>query len=271
MVFSPQRESFLAATTGKTGVLLRDSGYLARFLYYVPESSIGQRKAPFDAPAGSAVDEYRARMWALLALGTTATEDVQLLELSNAASALYDAFFNELEPRLALGSDLMVVSPWIERLRQNTLRIACLLHLGEHLGSSIVTRVDERQMGDAITIARELLPYGVRAFGGELRGHRVSSQQTDQQPTDAADAITPRVLEVVLLDDFRPRSFTVREIHRRVQRGLSADQVRRALDHLVERTVLARFREGRQVMYCLAILFKNGRYEPWNPGGDSDS
>jgi hypothetical protein len=250
MIFAPQRDSFQVATAGRTGKLLRETGYLARCLYYFPESNIGRRRAPFEQLSPSAVEEYRACVWSLLGAGTERTETVRLLKLSGSASLLYDGFFNDLEPRLAPGGDLKTVSSWIERLRQSTLRIGGLLHLALHLGEANSTAVAKVTMENAIAIAQALLPHGLRALGAALPPLAAVIEAPKPPATTPSDSHT-RVLAAARRR-FPAAPFGARDIHRSLQTSHSAAAVTEALDRLVEQGVLVREQIGQHPRYRFA-------------------
>ncbi len=247
MVFSPQPDAFRVATANK---LLRETGYLSRFLVCFPETRRGTRRAPFERIPESVLDRYRRNMWAMLALrgedDTTPT-----LTLTGSATAASHAFFNEIEPQLASGGELAEVSDWVEKLRLNALRIAGVLHVAQHaapLGNSTFDQaVSGETMQAAIEICRWLIPHGQRAFG--------SLVPASPGVPPGREGTSGAVLEVILNRDYlRLGEFSARDVHRASQAQFEqAEDVATGLATLVETGVLAQRREGRRTLYRLNV------------------
>ncbi len=244
LVVAPQPVAFQEITRGRFGDLIRNSGFLNRCLFCVPESHSGRRLAPFRPVSVDAQQEYRRHMWGMMILGTSARELPARLTLSPAASAMYIDYFNAFEPRLR--GDLQGVAAWATRIRQNVSRIAGLLHLANRVaeGPGILRDpIDERAMASAIEIGEWLVPYGLQALSTS-RGPKAS------RATASVDTILDMVSAFVGRGEFQRGSFTARDIHRCDQRRLkSADDVRVALDTLVARRALTSSGSGTRICY----------------------
>jgi hypothetical protein len=76
-----------------------------------------------------------------------------------------EAFRVEVEMRLRPGGDLSaMMAGWSEKLSGAVLRLAGLLHLGDHFGAGIGMPVSEQVIQRAITIGRYLISHAQAAF-----------------------------------------------------------------------------------------------------------
>lgn len=140
----------------------RGSGFLARFLFSTPRSNVGMRKASAD-PVPAGVDRaYRERMLGLGRLGLA--EPGQVLNLTPAARAIWDSFFDYVEPRLAEGAPLAEVADWGGKLCGAVARIAGLLHLALAEGAARREPVSAPTMEAAVKVGRYLIPHALVAF-----------------------------------------------------------------------------------------------------------
>lgn len=143
----------------------RGRGLLARYLYAIPESRVGERS--FDSvPVDPEIyRKYEELIYNIL-------EDVCLEEeitLSRDAHNSLRAFADELEPRL--NKDLKDISDWAGKLTGNILRISGLLCRASVLINHDFLEVPEKltvsgeTMENAITIGRYYLDSAVQVFG----------------------------------------------------------------------------------------------------------
>jgi len=109
-----------------------DRGLLARFLFTIPESNIGQREtepAPADPTAHLA---WNANLVSLILSMRDLVEPITLT-LSTQADALRQAVSADYEVMMAEGGSLAGLRDWASKAVGTMCRIAGLLHLAEHL------------------------------------------------------------------------------------------------------------------------------------------
>jgi replicative DNA helicase len=133
-------------------------GLLARFLYSLPESLVGRRQAGAPPVLPAVADRYALELQALAAsLAVPAGDDgPALLALDQAAGELLLGFERDLEPRLAADTgDLAHLAGWAAKLAGATCRLACLLHLADHLRDGWARPIN----GDTFAGAARLADY----------------------------------------------------------------------------------------------------------------
>jgi hypothetical protein len=117
-------------TIGRNGAF-RGRGLLARFLYALPVSKVGHRRAG----AASVPDEIASKyttLIATLARDFHAWTDPAILRLDPHTAAGVIALEEAVEPQLADNGDLASLADWGAKLVGAIVRIAGLLHLAEH-------------------------------------------------------------------------------------------------------------------------------------------
>ena len=163
-------------------------GLLARFLYAVPKSKVGQRDTNPASIDVIVIRNYAARLTALLDLGhrTPHEKPIELKLAPETGSALND-FLEKLEPRLGPDGDLARLAGWANKLAGQAVRLAALLHCAEHADATAQlasTAISAQTMKGAIKLARDyFLPHAQAAFG--------------QMTTDPAVAAARRILGVL--------------------------------------------------------------------------
>jgi replicative DNA helicase len=187
----------------------RGVGYLARFLYCYPEPHRGRTHAPFMPVPDTVAFSYTANVWAMLALpcdrrGRDGVEEPFEIPMSPEAQRLWDDWYNELEPLRAPNAPLDSVADWIEKLRQNTVRIAGVLHLSRYAGprgqDAYDIPVSDETMASAIEIGRYLIPFGQRAMGttSATPARPGSSATEPSTPSVAGQAVQDVVVAALL-------------------------------------------------------------------------
>ena len=148
----------------------RGRGFLARFLYALPESLVGDREINACPMPDHVRRRYAAIVRELLALeparnGVGEIVPHVLTVSPDAEEALY-AFCRWLEPQLRESGELALVVDWAAKLAGAVARIAGLLHLAEHAderrpwGIPVSVETMER----ALTIGRYFIPHARAAF-----------------------------------------------------------------------------------------------------------
>ena len=163
----------------------RGRGLTARFLYCLPVSRVGSRKAD-SAPIPEAVSEaYERKICNLLEDEYEATPRVILLS-EEARDLLFD-FSRELEPKLA--GEYADIADWAGKLIGNTMRLAALLcRAGVALSHEFLDEeqqlvVDGATMAGAIRLGRYFLVNALAAY--------------DALPEKAMAAYANRVLDMI--------------------------------------------------------------------------
>jgi len=203
-------------------------GLLARFLYSLPPSLVGHRKAGAPPVLPAVADRYALELQALAAsLTSSGSDDPTVLTLDPQAGELLLGFERDLEPRLAAGSgDLAHLAGWAAKLAGASCRLAALLHLASHLRDGWAQPISADTFTAAIRLADYLIEHAWAVF--DLMG---------------AD---PRVEDARWLLDWITRAnrtqFSRRDAHRAAPRGrfLKATDLEPALRLLEEHGYLRR-------------------------------
>lgn len=137
-----------------------ERGLMARFLYSVPGTKVGKRRyntVPID-------EKVRKDFHKLIddLLNLREWDHPKYIYVSDEASALGEAFYNEIETELF--SKYEDMSEWIGKLYGQTMRIAGVIHVVEHLGESHNIKVDADTMRRAIEIGRYYLSHAKYVF-----------------------------------------------------------------------------------------------------------
>lgn len=135
-------------------------GMLARFLYSIPQSTIGHRVYNTQAVDTFTERDYENLLYSLLSIPEP--ENVQAIRLSDEAAALSEEFFNDLEPRLV--DELEEMDDWAGKYHGQVIRIAGILHCCIHGEDAAAELVSGGTMQSAITIGRYFLEHAKAAF-----------------------------------------------------------------------------------------------------------
>lgn len=158
---SPQ-PSVLRAIASLPG--FRGRGLLARFLYALPRSLVGERSGDAPPVTDVARSEYRDGIRALLGQSFESGEEVLLL--SPEALGVWQEMSRGVEPRLREGADLHSIRDWAGKLPGAAARIAGLLHLAENAhGQPAKVPISPETMHQALKIAKVLMAHALVVFG----------------------------------------------------------------------------------------------------------
>jgi len=139
-------------------------GLLARFLYSLPKSTVGEREIITDPIPEEAAATYAARVIDLT-LSLAEWTDPAMIQLSPEADAALIAYQKRVEPQLkARGGKLGHISNWAGKLAGATARMAALLHLAEHLGEGYAHPVPEATMNAAIELGEYYTSHALAVF-----------------------------------------------------------------------------------------------------------
>jgi putative DNA primase/helicase len=215
---------------GETGKnkRFRDSGLMARFLFAVPPSNVGER----DIRQHMAIPDrvrtaYQENLRKLLD-DRQADQQPGILTFEPEALEVWTVFAETIERRQGDGRELEHITEWTSKLPGAVARIAGLLHLAMHGGANTV--IQRAEVAIAVQLGELLIAHAVAAFA--LMG--VSKAEED------AEAII-RWLKAERRDGFLLRD---------VQRSLRArfprkDKVEEAIRLLEDWNVIIGRREQR--------------------------
>jgi hypothetical protein len=180
----------------------RGRGLLARFLYAVPESTVGRRQVGAPAIPENVRSHYHGEMRALCASLAELAEPAGVAFGAKADRLLLD-FEADLEPRLGEDGDLGHIADWGSKLAGAVVRIAGLLHLAEHLREGWARPVEDETVIASIEIAEYLIQHALTVF--------------DAMGADPALSDARYVLSHL---ERHPREcFTIRDLHVALPRG----------------------------------------------------
>src|SRR5262249_47248641 len=145
-------------------------GLLGRFLYSLPKSTLGGRRArvaPLDEEARTEYARYvRAMAGLSVRFDESGARIPLMLSLTADADDYLGGFKDEIEPLLAETGELGALSDWAGKLAGAVLRIAGVLHLAEHAGrfQPWPEKVSAAILKKAIEIGRYLIPHAQAAY-----------------------------------------------------------------------------------------------------------
>jgi replicative DNA helicase len=141
----------------------RGRGLLGRFLYAIPESTVGCRLIDPDPVPAHVTARYRHELRRLLTLDCQAQPHV--LAFGDEARAIFRDFEATLEPRLAEGAELGGIADWGAKLAGAIARIAAVIHLADSREETPWDmEVTAATVQRAIKIANYLVPHALAAF-----------------------------------------------------------------------------------------------------------
>lgn len=152
----------------------RHSGLMGRFLYAMPENTVGRRDVRRSDPIPDTVrSAYEGLIRRLLSdrQAEQADKPADVLSLTPDALDLWHDFMAELEARHGAGRELEHITEWTSKLGGNVARIAALLHLAD---GPDTTLVGVEYMSMAVELGRLLIQHALAAF--ELMGLTASEE-----------------------------------------------------------------------------------------------
>ncbi|WBO69352.1 YfjI family protein [Streptomyces camelliae] len=139
-------------------------GLLARFLYSLPVSTVGDREVITDPVPEQTAATYTARVIDLT-LSLAEWTDPAIIQLAPEADAALIAYQKRIEPQLrARGGKLGHISNWAGKLAGATARMAALLHLAEHGGNGYAHPVTTATMRAAIELGEYYTAHALAVF-----------------------------------------------------------------------------------------------------------
>jgi hypothetical protein len=147
----------------------RTLGLLARFLYALPRSRVGGRKADPEPVTESARSEYRRVVRAIAGVAEQFDEHGELvarpIPLTDTARRRLIVFKEEIEPRLGPGGDLQGMADWGNKAPGLVARLAGLLHVGDYAEGGLELAIEGKAMDRALAIGRYAIEHARAAFG----------------------------------------------------------------------------------------------------------
>ncbi|MGQ4440324.1 YfjI family protein [Streptomyces violaceoruber] len=139
-------------------------GLLARFLYSLPVSTVGDREIITDPVPEETAAAYTTRVTDLT-LSLAEWTDPAVIQLSPEADTALIAYQKRIEPQLkARGGKLGHISNWAGKLAGATARMAALLHLADHGGNGYAHPVTEATMSAAIELGEYYTAHALAVF-----------------------------------------------------------------------------------------------------------
>lgn len=219
----------------------RNTGLLARFMWAIPVSNVGQRDVRKHAPVPASVsDEYERRLFQLLEGVPAPAQAPKVLPLADAAREAWLDMAAAIELEQGEGGRYESISDWTSKLPGAVARIAALLELAQV--GLYANQVSLDSMERAIALARLLIPHAQAAFG--LLG------------TDAVDNDALAILKWVRAGG--RMEFTRREAQKAQEgRFRSVDRLQKAIDRLVQQDVLRSFKRHNKGAPATTVLRVN--------------
>ncbi|MRR07485.1 MAG: DUF3987 domain-containing protein [Deltaproteobacteria bacterium] len=159
----------------------RGNGTLARFLYCIPQSTIGNRDVTRRATIpGTLKATYQAEITRLLDIEPVydeqGTERARILAFDTEARQTWLQFSQFIESNMGNNGELRSIQDWASKLPGAVARIAGLLHVAKHGPTS--PSIDNSTITAAIDLATNLVNHALAAF--DLMG---SDQSTNDAKT----------------------------------------------------------------------------------------
>ena len=142
----------------------RDRGLIARFLWSLPENTVGRRKVGAPPPPAELLTTYSTTLRVLVLTLAERPEPLELRLTPDAIDALVQLeewVEPQLDPR---GGALATITDWASKFCGAVLRIAGLLHLAEHLNDGYAQPINLDTFRAAERIGRYYLAHALAVF-----------------------------------------------------------------------------------------------------------
>jgi hypothetical protein len=204
----------------------RDSGLLARFLYFVPASNVGTRDVRRHDPIPHDVrSAYEANLFRLLEGAVDDKQQATVLPMTTQAREVWYEFAEYVERNQGEGGRLESISDWTSKLPGAAARIAALFALSTSGLNADAVALEPMQR--AVRLARLLIPHAHAAFG--LLG------------TDVVDIDGTAIVKWVRAGELH--EFTRRDCQKAMEgRFRNVERLQKALARLEQQDVLREFK-----------------------------
>jgi hypothetical protein len=150
----------------------RGEGLLARFLYVVPPSNVGNRLTgadvpPLDTAAKATFEKRLTDLWEVTpkTIEEDGTWSPHVLRLQDRARVVFHDFEDEVEAMLKPGAALDGLQDWGSKMVGQMLRIAGLIHISTHGPTKAMqTKVGPDTIAKATEVTRALSTHMRRAY-----------------------------------------------------------------------------------------------------------
>ncbi|WP_433208081.1 DUF3987 domain-containing protein [Dactylosporangium sp. CS-047395] len=141
----------------------RGLGLLARILFALPENTVGRRKIGADPVPAEVSAAYSANLSALV-LSLAEWTDPAVLPLTPEANERVLDIERQVEPRLAPGGAWAHIVDWGSKYTGAVVRVAGLIHLGEHLHDGWGKPIDALTVDRAAMLGEYYAAHALAAF-----------------------------------------------------------------------------------------------------------
>ena len=195
----------------------RDSGLLARFLYAMPESTVGKRDVRQRLTISRMIlNEYESRIFGLLEGRELTASAPRAIGMTDDARECWLDLAEEIEQKQGERGELESICDWSSKLPGAAARVAALIELAD--SGVNAPHVSLKSTESAVRLCRLLIPHARAAFG--LLG------------ADAVDADASAIVKWAR--ETRMLSFSRRECQRAMEgRFRSVARLEKAIERLV--------------------------------------
>lgn len=208
----------------------RDSGLLARFLYFMPGSNVGMRdvRRHVTIPHGIRA-AYESNLFRLLEGALDGDHKSEVLAFTAAARECWYEFAEFIERNQGEGGRFESISDWTSKLPGAVARIAALFELASVGLDALI--VNDQAVTRAVRLARLLIPHAQAAFG--LLG------------TDVVDVDGTAVVRWIRAGELV--EFTRRDCQKALEgRFRNVERLQKALARLERQDVLRQFKRANK-------------------------
>jgi putative DNA primase/helicase len=146
----------------------RGIGVLARFLYCLPESNIGQRDVTRqDAVPSDVMEAYRRGIAGLLAIEPNMIEGIEVprtIKFHSQARRQWLAFCKYIETNQGRGKPFESIQDWTGKLPGAAARIAGLIHVVLHGSAAADMEIEASTMEKGLDLAHLLIKHAQAVF-----------------------------------------------------------------------------------------------------------
>lgn len=142
----------------------RERGFMARFLYTLPCSRVGNRVYDSQPIPGELRTAYYQMIKELLSIGEKREwqQENNTIRLSKEAYQLSKEFFNDIEKKIA--DDYEEIEDWAGKYHGQTMRIAGLIHVIKYRLGAANRLLEGQTMKEAIQIGQYFLDHAMAVF-----------------------------------------------------------------------------------------------------------
>lgn len=229
----------------------RGRGLLARFLYSIPNTRVGERAYRTKPVSSSVRSDYENLVKELLEIPYISDFAERIIHLSTEADRLSEEYYQWIECQLV--NELEEIEDWAGKLHGNTMRIAGVLHVVKHKVNSVNVLLEESTMKSAIEIGKYYLEHSKMAF--DIMG------LSDPQEVKEAKYIISRLGTNDKND--KNDNISKRDVFRLCQRYTSLEEMEPGLKCLEEHGYIAIVKEKNGRGRPTEKIFINPEYYKW--------